>query len=337
VKTSLETVSSAASASPLGAPIDSLERLLALSTDEVDELPYGFIVLDAEGTILLYNRYEAALARMSSERVLGRHFFRDVAPCTRVEAFFGPFKAVASAAPGASERFAFRFHFLHGAQDVLVQITRAPDLAAADESGASSARIFMTVVRHAIPTASERGPAQVTLDVPSGRLAGPLGPTFPLGAPALHRALRSLGDSGARELGRELGREIAVVVGREIAALDEPDVALASPQLVASALDDALAGAGLGRVALDFTQYAGTGRIDGLLRPPLELPSRGFAAFYEGLLGAALGNVLDRSLLARCLDSLDLTPTPWLFTIGPSPIAPTPPPGAGPESSPRSR
>ncbi len=317
MKTSMEAISNAGDSSGLSAPIDSLERLLSLTADDVDELPYGFIILDAEGTILLYNRYEAALARTEKEHVLGRNFFHDVAPCTRVGAFFGRFREIAEAEPGASRRFAFRFHFLHGAQDVLVQITRAPDLTTVDDPLAIARRIFMTVVRQKIISEGAPRPPQLKLDLRSGGLLGPLGPIFPLGAQALQLALRTLGDSAARELGREVGREVAAVVKTAVADLAGLAPMLTPPQLVAGALDDTLASAGLGRVALDFTQYAELRLVGCLLRPPLVLPVRAFAAFYEGLLGVAIGTLLDRTLVARCLDSLDLMPTPWLFTVGP--------------------
>lgn len=299
-----------------GAPIDSLERLLSMTTEEVDELPYGFIILDAEGTILLYNRYEAALARTEQEQVVGRSFFHDIAPCTRVAAFFGRFREIVDAAPGTSRRFAFRFHFLHGAQNVLVQITRAPDLASADE-GAFGARVFLTVVRQKVESEALSRPSELRLDAGSGRLAGPLGPTFPLGAQALQLALRSLGETAARELGREMGREVAVVVKTALLEIIGVGPGSASPQLVAGALDDTVARAGLGRIALDFTEYAAQSLVGGLVRPPIDLPARPFAAFYEGLLGVSIGTLLGRALVARCLDRLDLTPTPWLFTIGP--------------------
>ncbi len=63
--------------------IDSVERLASMSLEEVDDLPYGFIVLDTEGQVLLYNRYEARMSRVAPERVIGQNFFRDIAPCTR--------------------------------------------------------------------------------------------------------------------------------------------------------------------------------------------------------------------------------------------------------------
>jgi photoactive yellow protein len=317
--TSGDTSADSTRDSAFGLPIDSLERLLSMTADEVDELPYGFIILDAEGTILLYNRYEAALARAAPEHVVGRNFFHDIAPCTRVAAFHGRFREVASAAPGTSRRFAFRFHFLHGAQDVLVQITRAPDLASPDEAGAG-ARVFLTVVRQVITSASVSRPSQLTLDLANGRLAGPFGPTFPLGAQVFQLALRGLGESAAREIGHEMGRDVAGMVKAALLDVGGLDAASASPQLIAGAFDDSLARAGLGRAALDFTEYAAQSLIGALVRPPIDLPARPFAAFYEGLLGIAIGTLIGRALVARCLDRLDLTPTPWLFTLGPPPL-----------------
>lgn len=306
--------------SAFGAPIDSLERLLSMTADEVDELPYGFIILDAQGTILLYNRYEAALARAPQEHVIGRSFFHDIAPCTRVEAFFGRFREIVSAAPGTSRRFAFRFHFLHGAQDVLVQLTRAPGVTGEDEAG-GGARVFLTVVRRRTALAAGPRPPQLALDTRSGRLTGPLGPTFPLGAHGLHLALRSLGEAAAREIGRDVGREIAAAVRGSLLRDLGLESSVASPQLIAGALDDTFSATGFGRLALDFTEYAALDLIGAVVRPPIDLPSLPLAAIYEGLLGVAIGTLLDRPLMARCLDRLDLTPTPWLFTVGPAPIA----------------
>ena len=42
------------------------EQLIGLSSHEIDQLPFGYIALDAQGSILKYNRYEAELARLDS-------------------------------------------------------------------------------------------------------------------------------------------------------------------------------------------------------------------------------------------------------------------------------
>jgi photoactive yellow protein len=97
------------------------------SDEELDTLPYGVICLDAAGTILRYNQAEARLARLDKRNVLGRAFFRDVAPCTATAEFEGRVRAFL--APGNAERsarFPFVFDFKFGAQEVEVELVRPP-------------------------------------------------------------------------------------------------------------------------------------------------------------------------------------------------------------------
>jgi len=129
-------------------PIEVVEQLAGMSQEEVDDLPYGFVVLDELGTILLYNRYESALSRLSPEEVVGKNWFKEIAPCTRVEAFYGRFRALIKDPEKSQDGFRFRFYFMHGAQDVAVQLVKAPEVVTLPidpNNGAS--RIFMTVVR----------------------------------------------------------------------------------------------------------------------------------------------------------------------------------------------
>ncbi len=46
-------------------------------------LPLGIVVLDTEGRVQLFNRYEQQLSGKSASQVLGRAFFDEIAPCTR--------------------------------------------------------------------------------------------------------------------------------------------------------------------------------------------------------------------------------------------------------------
>lgn len=95
------------------------------SDAELDLLPFGVIALDASGVVLRYNLYESRLARLDRNQVLGRNFFRDVARCTRVDAFEGRFKRyVAEGREGVREHFPFRFDFAFGAQDVGIELVR---------------------------------------------------------------------------------------------------------------------------------------------------------------------------------------------------------------------
>jgi len=62
---------------------DTLETHLSACGDpELDELPFGVVKMDKNGTVLYYNSYESALSGLSREQVVGKDFFTQVAPCT---------------------------------------------------------------------------------------------------------------------------------------------------------------------------------------------------------------------------------------------------------------
>ena len=73
----------------------------------------GPVKFDEAGTILLYNRYEARMSRLPPERVVGRGFFLDIAPCTRVDAFQGRFRALVNDPEKQGDSFAFKSTLLH--------------------------------------------------------------------------------------------------------------------------------------------------------------------------------------------------------------------------------
>jgi photoactive yellow protein len=68
------------------------ERLDAMSGAEFDDLPFGVIRLDIDGTVLAFNHTESEYSGMRPQHVLGRHFFRELAPCTNTAKFLGKFK-----------------------------------------------------------------------------------------------------------------------------------------------------------------------------------------------------------------------------------------------------
>ncbi|MBE7366674.1 photoactive yellow protein [Ramlibacter pallidus] len=71
---------------------DDIDNVLAkLSAREVDQLAFGAVQLDGRGTILQYNAAEAGITGRVAKDVIGRNFFRDVAPCTSTPAFKGVF------------------------------------------------------------------------------------------------------------------------------------------------------------------------------------------------------------------------------------------------------
>ena len=97
-----------------------------LEDAELDTLAHGAIALDARGIILRYNLAEARLARLDRHSVLGRHFFDEIAPCTRAPEFEGAFHQMVVSGAERVARFAYLFDFKFGAQLCDVEMIRAP-------------------------------------------------------------------------------------------------------------------------------------------------------------------------------------------------------------------
>ncbi len=72
-------------------PIDT-----ELRREELEELlrnlPCGLVLLDESGRVLLYNEEEARLSGRGTRSVEGRHFFREVAPCTDIRELGSTFR-----------------------------------------------------------------------------------------------------------------------------------------------------------------------------------------------------------------------------------------------------
>jgi photoactive yellow protein len=73
---------------------DDFDNVLSrLTAREVDQLAFGAVQLDGKGTILQYNAAEASITGRDAQAVIGKNFFRDVAPCTSTPTFKGVFDA----------------------------------------------------------------------------------------------------------------------------------------------------------------------------------------------------------------------------------------------------
>lgn len=72
---------------------DIENALEKMSPGEIDKLAFGAIELDKTGTILKYNSAEGAITGRNPADVIGKNFFRDVAPCTSKASFKGVFDA----------------------------------------------------------------------------------------------------------------------------------------------------------------------------------------------------------------------------------------------------
>lgn len=102
------------------------DDLSHLDSASIDSLPFGYIALSPDGTVRKYNRYEADLARKDPKDVLGRNFFREVAPCTQVQEFEGRFREFAGGTGHSTLSFDFEFTFRHGTQRVRIGFVRSP-------------------------------------------------------------------------------------------------------------------------------------------------------------------------------------------------------------------
>jgi len=84
-------------------------RVDSISEEELDSLPHGVIQLDAEGVVLRYNAFESGLSGLSKPKVLGKNFFKQIAPCTDIQQFYGRFRGGVAA---GQLHCTFRFHSL---------------------------------------------------------------------------------------------------------------------------------------------------------------------------------------------------------------------------------
>lgn len=101
----------------------AVESLLQLSPEEADALPYGLIVLDPTGVVIGYNAAESRLSGLAAGAVIGRNFFLDIAPCTRVRAFAGLYRQMVDTGEPAVAQFDFVFRFSYGETRVSVLMT----------------------------------------------------------------------------------------------------------------------------------------------------------------------------------------------------------------------
>lgn len=98
-----------------------LESIGKMSEKDLDSLPFGAIRLDEAGKVLKYNLTESELTGRKKEKVIGRNFFTEVAPCTNVKSFAGKFRE-GFAKKDMHEIFPYRFDFQMAPRDVTVTL-----------------------------------------------------------------------------------------------------------------------------------------------------------------------------------------------------------------------
>ena len=103
----------------------SPEQIMAevgtMSIEQLDSLPFGAIELDPSGVVLTYNRFESQFAGRAPSEVVGKNFFSEVAPCTRVRRFHGAFEDGVERRE-LNEVFDFTFNFPAGQRLVRIRM-----------------------------------------------------------------------------------------------------------------------------------------------------------------------------------------------------------------------
>lgn len=94
-----------------------LAALRHMTPEEKDMMSYGVITLDKDDQVIAYNDWEARLAGLPRHKALHQHWFKQLAPCTRVKDFEGRYRAFRNGKID-TEIFEFIFPFSQGAQFV---------------------------------------------------------------------------------------------------------------------------------------------------------------------------------------------------------------------------
>lgn len=204
--------------------------IAALSPEELDQLPFGVICLDRDGKILRYNLAESRLARLDRAQVLGKNFFRRVAPCTATPEFEGRVRAF-FVSQDPIDRFPYLFDFKFGAQQVDVELIR----------GAQGDTVFLLINRRkvsapreglpegfAAPAQAELAPKEATAGVLRGEFAQRLLTIDASFLTALHQTAQKMAPQAwpllTREWGWQWGRH--AVVDLEAALLEDRNLTL---------------------------------------------------------------------------------------------------------------
>lgn len=88
-----------------------IEDVVTMSAELADRLPWGRIKLRGAGEIVEFNATESRFSRRHAEQIVGKDFFRDVAPCTRVQEFEGRLSKLRAARTDGHAEFEFVFRF----------------------------------------------------------------------------------------------------------------------------------------------------------------------------------------------------------------------------------
>ena len=103
---------------------DIENSLAKMNESDLDNLAFGAIQLDGDGNILQYNAAEGDITGRDPKEVIGKNFFKEVAPCTDSPEFFGKFKE-GVAAGNLNTMFEYTFDYQMTPTKVKVHIKKA--------------------------------------------------------------------------------------------------------------------------------------------------------------------------------------------------------------------
>jgi photoactive yellow protein len=72
---------------------DAANSLAKMNDQELDKLAFGAVELDKDGIIIRYNATEGLITGRDPKAMVGKNFFKDIAPCTNRPDFKGVFDA----------------------------------------------------------------------------------------------------------------------------------------------------------------------------------------------------------------------------------------------------
>jgi photoactive yellow protein len=68
-----------------------VDNILNREPQRAENLPFGAVLLDRQGTIVKYNKAESIIANRNPADVIGKNFFNEIAPCAKGKRFHGEF------------------------------------------------------------------------------------------------------------------------------------------------------------------------------------------------------------------------------------------------------
>jgi photoactive yellow protein len=101
------------------------EKLSKMTRQELDQLDFGAVKIDATGKVIMYNKYESDLAGVAPAVAEGKNFFTEVAPCTNNRLFLGKFKQGVTA-KNLDSAFNYTFTYKMKPTNVVIHLLHIP-------------------------------------------------------------------------------------------------------------------------------------------------------------------------------------------------------------------